>query len=63
MGSLTDYLEFKNGKMEQIIDFKLKDKAEIITNKNTSNNDFMDSLIDLCTLNQLKDVIEKGENK
>jgi len=45
------------------INQKLEEKGEIIVNTAISDEKFIDNLLNVCTLNQLRDILDKQEQK
>lgn len=52
-----------NNIMKIIIDEKIKNKIDELTNQSQSNEDLMKNLHDLCVLNSMADSHEKNKNR
>lgn len=49
--------------LRDIIEQKAKEKADILTNSETNDKNFIENLYDLCTLNLLSDNLPEKEEK
>ena len=49
--------------MEKAIELQLERKREVLTNEQTSDEDFTRALLDVCTLNKLRDAVGTPERR